>query len=139
MKQSFFMLSLLFVSAVHAVEEKVASEVVANKKAVVAKVGVVDFQKIIDMEDPANSASLEWRDIMMDLEKKLKPRMNKIQDMQTKLQKDAKEMREIGRPDDDTMARLQKLENDIQIDAKAYQSYSQKLLGEAQTQFGDKV
>lgn len=135
--QRFSLLSLLLVSVtvqqLHAAQEK------TKRVPVVAKVAVVDFQKIINFDEPAGSASLEWRDIMGELEKKLKPRLEKIQNMQTKLQKEVKEAREQMKTDDDTGARLTKLEHDIQVDAKAYQSYSQKELGEVQTQFGEKV
>lgn len=144
MMQRFFFLSLLLVSlSVHAQEGTVSAPLIARaggkKTPVVAKVAVVDFQKIINFDEPAGSASLEWRDIMAELEKKLKPRMNRLQDMQAKLQKDAKEAREQMRNDDDTAARLMKMQNDIEIDAKSYQSYSQKALAEVQTSFGEKV
>lgn len=142
MMQRFFLLSLLLISlSVHAAEvcPPTGARAGGKKTPIVAKVAVVDFQKIINFDDPSGSASLEWRDIMAELEKKLKPRMNKLQDMQTKLQKDAKEAREQMKNDDDTAARLMKMQNDIEIDAKSYQSFSQKALGEVQTQFGEKV
>jgi Skp family chaperone for outer membrane proteins len=131
-KKIFCLSALLAITAVQLADVK---EV--KKTAIAAKLAVVDFQKIINFDVPEESSSLEWRDLMADLEKKLKPRITKLQDKQAKLQKRAQETQ--GKMDDDINAELMKMQNEIEIDAKAYQTYSQKALGEVQNQFGEKV
>lgn len=101
-------------------------------------VAVFDFQGIVNFDDPTKSDSLEWRDIMTDLEKNLKPRLDKLQKKQEKLQKLAKEL-QGGRPDEDKVAEAAQLESSLKIEAQAYQNHSQKELQKVQGQFGEKV
>lgn len=139
MMKRIFLSAALLISMV-CVQAEIADKIPNGKKAIVTKDAVVNFQKIINFDDPKDAASLEWQDLMAELEKKLKPRLTKLQDMQAKFQKDQKEAIEQNKfNDEDIIARLAKLKNDIEVDAKAYQAYSQKLMAEAQMQFGEKV
>jgi|GEM_PF-2317457 len=138
-KNIIFSVALLMVFGVHA--EPAANPVNPSKKktAIVSKVAVVDFTDMFN--DPKESKSLEWQKLMGDAEEKIKPRLESLQKKQTEFQKKAKDAQIKGQAnmDEDTMAQLTKLEHDIQVDAKAYQAYSQKLMGEMQAQFGEKV
>lgn len=129
---SALLLSGMFVHT--RMDEKIPEE----RGAVVAKIAVVDFQEIFDV-DPKASPVSEWGDAMAKLEKELKPRLEKIQDMQARFQRDVKKLREQGKNDADAEAELMKLENDIQVDAKAYQAFSQKEFGKIQGFFAAKV
>jgi len=110
-----------------------------GKKAVVSKIAVIDYQKVADFEQPEQSASLEWRDLIADLKKDLDKRATKIREKQTELQKKSKQAEEARDNDEDTRAHLMKLQNEIEIDVKSYQSYSGKVVQEMQGKFGEKV
>lgn len=135
MYKKILCLSLLAFAPVFAAQVKEAPK----KAAIPAKVAVVDFQKIINFENPDDSASLEWRDLTKELEKKLKPRVEDIQKKQMKLQKMAQEAQSKANIDVSTKTQIQQLQIEVENEYKAYQEYSQQALGEVQNQFGEKV
>ncbi len=110
-----------------------------SKKAVVAKIAVVNFEEIVNFEDPSKSKAIEWADRMTKLEQSLRPQISKIQDKENTLKAKLQKAQAEKSQDEEVKADLMRLKNDIEIEAEKYKKVSAKRFEDERAQFGDKI
>lgn len=113
---------------------------VAKKVPVVAKIAVVDDERIANPYDSENSPVLKYQDLMGALKQEMNKRSSQLQAKQAQYQSLAKQVEASGKkPDADTMAQLKKLANVIEIDAQTAERYVQEETGKFRDEVNEAV
>ncbi len=149
MKLSMRYLSLLFcVGFLVNAEAKEEKKMPEKRKAVSAKIAVVDVRRIITQDPEAlKFASDEWRDLFNKLQETLKPALKEIADLEAQYKKKIGELETLQKSGVSSREMLRKkyeeeaapLEYQLQNQYQQHQRYSNEELYKAQAVVGPKV
>src|SRR5687768_10038379 len=107
------LVAILLLSAVGVCEAK-------KRSAIVAKIAIVNEERIANPYNPDLSEVFEYKDLMKQLKKEMGERNAMLQKKQIafeKLRKEAEAAKDPKKLDADLRAKLQKLGNELQIDS----------------------